>query len=248
VSLGKLKVNKPYNHSSVLWKYLDLHRFIYLITQEKFFFSRLDRFEDPFEGIATRLIRQESHFSELRGKYKKSHDLVHFKEAVSAQRLQYVNCWFAGERESMAMWNLHSEPDSVALKADFKTLSNALKKPFREFIKENAGNYSVVCCSVHYLELNPFNEKAPAKKYHYSALKKDKSFEYEKEYRFLIVAKHSAKRKAFISIPVDLEQLDLTVISHPNIEDWEFRNLEKLIELSGKKIRLQRSPILLRKD
>jgi hypothetical protein len=248
MSSGKLQVHTPANHSSVLWKYLDLHRFIYLITQEKFFFSRLDRFEDPFEGIATRLIRQESHFSEIRGKYKKRHDLVHFQEAVSAQKSQYVNCWFAGERESMAMWNLHSEPDSVALKADFKTLSDALRKPFREFIKNNEGNYSVICSSVHYLELNPFNEKAPAGKYHYSALKKDKSFEYEKEYRFLIVAHNLTRSKAFISIPVDLEQLDLTVISHPNIEDWEFRNLERLIELSGKKIRLQRSPIILRKD
>jgi hypothetical protein len=245
---GKLRVYKPVNHSSVLWKYLDLHRFIYLITQEKFFFSRLDKFEDPFEGIATRLIRQEATLSEISGKHGKSHDLVHFHEAVSAQKSQYVNCWFAGERESMAMWNLHSGPESVALKADFKTLSMGLRAPFRKFIKESERKYSVICSSVHYLELNPFSEKSSAQKYHYSALRKDKSFEYEKEYRFLIAAHDQTKNKMFISIPVDLEQLDLTVISHPNIEDWQFRNLEKLIQLSGKKIRLQRSPILLRKD
>jgi hypothetical protein len=245
---GKLEIREPSNHSSVLWKYLDLHRFIYLLTQEKFFFSRLDKFEDPFEGIATRLIKQGARFSEINGKYKKLHDLVHFQEAMSAQKSQYVNCWFAGERESMAMWNLHSGPDSVALKADFKTLSNGLKRPFQKYIKENDGNYSIICSSVHYLELNPFNEKASAGKYHYSALKKDKSFEYEKEYRFLITARNAGKSRTFISIPVDLERLDMTVISHPNIEDWQFRNLKKLIELSGKKIRLQRSPILLRKD
>jgi hypothetical protein len=248
MSSGKLSIHKPVNHSSFLWKYLDLHRFIYLITQEKFFFSRLDRFEDPFEGIATRLIRQEALLQERNSKHKKIHDLVHFQEAVSAQKSQYVNCWFAGERESMAMWNLHSEPDSVAIKADFKALSEGLRKPFREFIKKNKGNYSVICSSVNYLALNPFNEKISAGKYRYSALKKDKSFEYEKEYRFLIVAHHPVKNKVFISIPVDLEQLDITVISHPNIEDWEFANLKKLIKLSGKKIRLQRSPILLRKD
>ena len=47
----EVNIDAPKESNSFLWKYFDLHRFIYLLTEKKLFFTRLDKLEDPFEGI-----------------------------------------------------------------------------------------------------------------------------------------------------------------------------------------------------
>jgi len=40
-----------------LWKYMDLHKFSSLLINKKLFFTRLDEFEDPFEGANRKQIK-----------------------------------------------------------------------------------------------------------------------------------------------------------------------------------------------
>lgn len=37
------------NMENLIWKYMDLSKFLYLIINKKLYFSRLDQFEDVFE-------------------------------------------------------------------------------------------------------------------------------------------------------------------------------------------------------
>jgi hypothetical protein len=46
---GQLQLSDPPDNIQNIWKYLDLHRFIYLLTERKLFFTRLDKFVDPYE-------------------------------------------------------------------------------------------------------------------------------------------------------------------------------------------------------
>ena len=38
------------DNNAVLWKYMDLSKFLYLITKSMLYFARLDQFEDIFEA------------------------------------------------------------------------------------------------------------------------------------------------------------------------------------------------------
>jgi hypothetical protein len=80
-----------------------------------------------------------------------------------------------------------------------------------------------------------------------SAFKKDISFQYEKEYRFLIITIDNLdKIEPFYTISIDITALDLTVIAHPNMEEWKLENLKRLLHLADVKINIEKSATLLR--
>lgn len=266
---GHLKINNPKKTCPFLWKYFDLHRFIYLVTKQELFFTRLDKLDDPIEGLSTSFLRSNAELSKLESRairYEKlSNDknanldkiravseLVkkHTKEIL--QTKQYVNCWFAGDRESIAMWDLYSNRDSVAIKVDFKSLKTSFETSFRDFIVKNNNEISIIGDEITYLKLNPFDENLKKQTLQYSALKKDISYAYENEYRFLIVSKDSETefaqalddRKQFYSVPIDFENLDMTIIAHPKMEEWKFENIKKLLKLAKVKVEIIKSPIV----
>lgn len=43
-------INLPSDPNTVIWKYLDLSKFLDLLLSQKMFMSRSDKFEDQFEG------------------------------------------------------------------------------------------------------------------------------------------------------------------------------------------------------
>jgi hypothetical protein len=228
-------------------------------------FTRLDKLDDVFEGIETSLLQRDLKHASARsepskllntlsrkssGKIKHKKKLAEYEsieEIEAAQKSQYVNCWFSGDRESMAMWNMYSNSDSVAIRAEFTDLVEALRTPFKELIKANDNNISIIGHQITYLRLNPFDEKQAKEKVRFSALKKDVSFEYENEYRFLIIADKSLNTlKPFYSIPVDPAKMNFTIVTHPNMEDWKFKNIQKLVRLSGYKLNIEKSSTILR--
>jgi hypothetical protein len=258
---GKLEISSPKNGIQFIWKYLDLHRFIYLITEQKLFFTRLDKLDDPYEGVATSLLRNTIlktgdsiddpvpiEFSANKKKLeyeKKLYEYIKNDEIKKSQKRQYVNCWFASDRESMAMWNLYSNEDSVAVRLNFEKVKVELKNSFGEFISQNGNRISVIGDEITYLKLNPFDESLPKQSLKYSALKKDIAFQYEMEYRFLIVTISNIDEVESFTAPININKLDLIVVTHPNMQGWKYANIEKILRLSGLKIKLERSPILL---
>lgn len=255
----------PPTTGQILWKYLDLHKFIYLLTEQKLFFTRLDKFNDPFEGVATRILRENNHYSKIPSKRsdfpsemssivreqllneKKLFEFIKNDETEKAQKCQYVSCWHSSSRESMAMWNLYSNPDSVALKIAFDDLQTALTPSFKKFISDNGNRVKIIGSSVDYLPLNPFDPTLPKQKIKYRALKKDLSFEYEKEYRFLIITIDKLDRvPVSYTIPIRLADLTMTVVTHPNLELWKHKNLQKLLKLFKSNLTLEKSPIILK--
>ena len=43
-----------------LWKYMDIHKFLYLIREQNLFFTRLDGFEDSIEGVSEKLLKDRA--------------------------------------------------------------------------------------------------------------------------------------------------------------------------------------------
>ncbi len=229
------------NQSTTLWRYIDLHKLLDLSINKHLHFTRLDQFNDPFEGVTYSQIvsRHLALSGEItnpnipeefaKTQNQKNHkDLeVYDSESQLMRKTQFVNCWFKSDRESHAMWNLYSNKDSIAIKINAKELIRYLENTLKLQVSL-LPNHKFICGSVNYVKLNPVDLFDKPKLPKYSAFKKDVSFDYEKEYRLLIVSRNNdyENNPTFIKVPITNNFLKLTeIVCHPEIGLWKYENL-----------------------
>jgi hypothetical protein len=240
-----------------LWRYYDVHKFLNLLHSKRFRFSRMDKFEDPLEGIPLKTLlayrtkidpdlvqglslseiildEQLRDFfpSSFQGKLNSIHAI---------QKTAFITCWFAEQRESLAMWNLYSNPDGVALKIPFRKLLSNLNVT-EEGVSAFYGGM------VEYLDLNKMY-KGPTLKVQQMkvALRKDSSFKHECEFRFVVQLRdHHNELTGFDSEPIDLHQLGMKVVCHPRMAQWKRGNIKTLLEQCGLENAYEESIITLR--
>jgi len=232
-----------------LWRYIDLHKLIDLGTSLELHFTRADQFSDPFEGvtydlIARRYMAKKSKMTNpdigkvIRDNHNRNNELVlkNFKtESLRKQKSQFLNCWIRSQRESVAMWNLYSNHDSVALKGKARDIIDY----FRTSIKsqpELYPSYFFICGSVKYLKLNPLDPFENPKLPKYSSFKKDVAFDFEKEFRFLIATPSidAETNPSNIRFSISRDFIDIIeIICHPEMERWKFNNIRNMCEIFG---------------
>jgi len=95
-----------------IWRYLDLARFLDILDSSTLCFSRIDKFEDTYEGYVP-----------VNGNY-----LSRFSHVLDyVNKFQYANCWHINESESAALWKLYSDSNnSVAIQSTVGRLKNSL--------------------------------------------------------------------------------------------------------------------------
>jgi hypothetical protein len=221
----------------------------------------MDQFEDPLEGVPlsaltlydeklalhlvpenislSTLILDPSLFPKLtpalRSKLKKIHH---------THRSTFVSCWFYEQRESMAMWNLYSNPDGVALKIPFGKLKAKL------LVGNNTGNISAYYAGS--IDYQNFQDVASYSDNRLSkvpkvALRKDSSFSHEKEFRFVV--RSSGNNNDLIGIdskPMQLTKLGLKVVCHPRMASWKKNNIQNILREASLRDAFQESEIKLR--
>lgn len=160
--MSKLKLIKEENlpqDNEYLWKYIDVHRLLNFIQNKQVRFTRMNQFEDTLEGIPFETLLKFTQMSNEptfslanfildHGKYSlppNSKLSNRIERILQIQSSHFVSCWFYEQRESMAMWNLYSNPDGVALKISFGKLKELLEPNSDE---ENIQDY--FCGKVEY--------------------------------------------------------------------------------------------------
>ena len=248
-----------------LWRYLDFHRFASLALTKQRAFIRLDKLRDPMEGLKRDFLMQEimangipddpsqinPNLSEKERiemvENKRYFESIRKDKIEKSQKSQFVNCWFLGNRESMAMWNLYSTKSGLVIKTD--------AKEFIDFIGKSL-NLHAKCYQTHktyagkiiYLKLNPFDPFDFTSIKIISGYKKDLSFNYENEFRFLIeVNKDEIGKTEIISIDlIEIEKFKFDILTHPNIENYQFENIKSLARNSFPSANVIKSKILLK--
>lgn len=95
-----------------IWRYLDLARFLDLLTSSQIYFSRIDKFEDPYEG-----------FVPANDDYLKG--IAHLFNYIN--KFYYANCWHINENESAAMWKLYLDSrNGIAIQSTVNRLKKSL--------------------------------------------------------------------------------------------------------------------------
>lgn len=246
-----------------LWKYLDLYKMMDFVQTNSIYFHRFDRFEDPIEGLnmntlalkelakAPRLTVENinKNYSDKDQKREIAEDNFMREKIIldshSTQKSQYASCWFSSSFESLAMWNIYSNRTGLALKFPTSQLIDKVETSGRNIVDETFKK--MYFGSVEYLRLSPFNFEEKFNK-KFNGLKKDVSYSYENEFRFVVCADlpRDNNPESFKLEIQGLGELDFDIVVSPYISNWQFEVIKKLLKFYSLDERLKKSVIQVR--
>lgn len=193
---------------TIVWKYLDLSKFLDLLLCRQLFMARSDKFEDPYEGTFS-----EPTFEELK---KISEDKPKFLDTYKKHRENViVSSWHINEYESYAMWQIFTQNnEGLAIQSTINRLQDALKPELK---------YEQHIGAVNYIDYK--KEYIPFDNEFFPFLFKRKSFQYEREVRIISdLTKHNLNINDGLKIDVDINILIERIYIHPKSENW-YKNL-----------------------
>jgi hypothetical protein len=207
-------IKLPEDPDTVVWKYLDLSKFLDLLMSRKLFMSRSDKFEDQYEGTFS-----EPTFEEMK---KLSADNPEFLKYYKTHREKVVvSSWHINEYESFAMWQIFTgNSEGLAIRSTVNRLQKALgpENNFDQYIGE-----------VNYIDYK--KEYIPFDDAFFPFLFKRKSFQYEREIRIISdLSTHDISINDGVKINVNIEQLIEKIYIHPKSENWYKRLVIELLK------------------
>ncbi len=217
----------PENPDTIVWKYLDLSKFLDLLLSKKLFMSRSDKFEDQYEGTFS-----EPTYEEIR---KIAENNPEFLDYYKSHREKIViSSWHINEYESFAMWQIFTKNnEGLAIQSTVKRLQEAMKPETKttQYIGE-----------VNYIDYK--KEYIPFDDTFFPFLFKRKSFQYEREVRIISdVTQNNIVINEGLKIDVDIHQLIEKIYIHPKSENWYKNLVIQLMEQLGFNFSIEKSDL-----
>ncbi|RBN48950.1 DUF2971 domain-containing protein [Flavobacterium psychrolimnae] len=220
-------IKLPEDPNTVVWKYLDLSKFLDLLMSEKLFMSRSDKFEDQYEGTFS-----EPTFEEIK---KLSIDNPDFLNYYKTHREKVaISSWHINEYESFAMWQIFTQnSEGLAIQSTIGRLQESLNPEtnFNQYIGE-----------VNYIDYK--KEHIPFDDMFFPFLFKRKSFQYEGEVRIITdIGESEIKINEGLKINVDINQLIEKIYIHPKSENWYKNLVIQLVKQLGFDFTIEKSDL-----
>jgi hypothetical protein len=262
ISNIKFTNDENINEESFLWKYIDISKLLSFLINKSFFFTRLDKVEDKKEGITANHLfyKKLKNDTENSFVFDKIRDTISLEvggaqmnrideEIKQIQKSNFANCWFiAGEySESVAMWNLYSSPNSVAIKIKY---SDFKKKILENGFNGDGSDLDIVCSKIKYVNfLNPNHSEIELIE---SVFLKDSSFNHENEFRLVLkkdfkeipieyrpqIHKKESEKLHQINEPFgynlklnEFENYNFEIVFHPKSQDWIKSDIKKIRDI-----------------
>ncbi|MCI9844062.1 hypothetical protein [Flavobacterium pectinovorum] len=225
--LNNPNIKLPDDPDTIVWKYLDLSKFLDLLLSKKLFMSRSDKFEDQYEGTFS-----EPTYEEIK---KLATDNPEFLNYYKTHREKVaVSSWHINEYESFAMWQIFTQnSEGLAIQSTIGRLQKAVKP-------EN--NFDQYIGEVNYIDYK--KEYIPFDDMFFPFLFKRKSFQYEREVRIITdTSKSELKLNDGIKINVDINQLIEKIYIHPKSENWYKKLVIELVERLGFGFEIEKSDL-----
>lgn len=193
---------------TVVWKYLDLSKFLDLLMSQKLFMSRSDKFEDQYEGTFS-----EPTFEEIK---KIAENNPEFLDVYKTQRKNVIiSSWHINEYESFAMWQIFTQnSEGLAIQSTIGRIQESLH--LENQFEQHIGEVNYIDYKKEYI---PFDDDF------FPFLFKRKSFQYEREVRIISnLSAHNLNINEGVKIDVDINKLIEKIYIHPKSENW-YKNL-----------------------
>jgi hypothetical protein len=130
----------PPNPNTKIWRYMDIAKFIDLLSKQKLFFPVSSKLLDPYEGIvppANRAAKVESlkrykdRFA-TEGAYEEfvTENVKSLRNTFESQRDRvFISSWHVNEYESASMWSTYAGNDEgIAVQSTFARLCRSFEK------------------------------------------------------------------------------------------------------------------------
>ena len=198
------KIKLPEDPETIVWKYLDLSKFLDLLLSQRLFMSRSDKFEDQYEGTFS-----EPTFEEI--KKLSQHNPEFLKFYKERREKVVISSWHINEYESFAMWQIFTQNnEGLAIQSTVGRLQAALQADT---------TYQQSIGEVNYIDYK--KEHIPFDDMFFPFLFKRKSFIYEREIR--IICDASARVNPVnegLNISININDLIEKIYIHPKSENW----------------------------
>jgi hypothetical protein len=220
-------IQLPEDPNTIVWKYLDLSKFLDLLLSQKLFMSRSDKFEDQYEGTFS-----EPTFEEIKKLAINNPDFLDYykthREKVA------ISSWHINEYESFAMWQIFTQnSEGLAIQSTIGRLQKALEP--EKNLKQYIGQVNYIDYKKEYI---PFDDLF------FPFLFKRKSFQYEREVRIISdTSDTSITINDGIKINVDINQLIDKIYIHPKSENWYKNLVIELVSKLGFDIEIEKSDL-----
>ena len=213
--------------NTIIWKYLDLSKFLDMLLSKQLFMSRSDKFEDQYEGTFS-----EPTFEEIR---KISADNPKFLDFYKSHREKVtISSWHINEYESFAMWQIFTQnTEGLAIQTTIGRLKKALEqeKKTEQFIGE-----------VNYIDYK--KEFIPFDDNFFPFLFKRKSFQYEREIRIISdMSKKEMRIDNGLKVDVDINEMIEKIYIHPKSENWYKKLVIELVSKLGFDFKIEKSDL-----
>ncbi len=220
-------IKLPKDPNTIIWKYLDLSKFLDLLMSEKLFMSRSDKFEDQYEGTFS-----EPTFEEIK---KLSIDNPDFLNYYKTHREKVaISSWHINEYESFAMWQIFTQnSEGLTIQSTIGRLQESLvlETNFKQYIGE-----------VNYIDYK--KEHIPFDDMFFPFLFKRKSFQYEGEVRLITdIGDSNIKINEGLKINVEINRLIGKIYIHPKSENWYKNLVIQLVKQLGFDFKIEKSDL-----
>ena len=220
-------IKLPKDPNTIIWKYLDLSKFLDLLMSEKLFMSRSDKFEDQYEGTFS-----EPTFEEIK---KLSIDNPDFLNYYKTHREKVaISSWHINEYESFAMWQIFTQnSEGLAIQSTIGRLQESLvlETNFKQYIGE-----------VNYIDYK--KEHIPFDDMFFPFLFKRKSFQYEGEVRLITdIGDSNIKINEGMKINGEIKRLNGKIYIHPKSENWYKNLVIQLVKQLGFDFKIEKSDL-----
>jgi hypothetical protein len=225
--LSSPNIKLPEDPDTIVWKYLDLSKFLDLLLSQKLFMSRSDKFEDQYEGTFS-----EPTFEEIKKLAANNPEFLNYykthREKVA------ISSWHINEYESFAMWQIFTQnSEGLAIQSTIGRLQKALEPETN--LKQYIGQVNYIDYKKEYI---PFDDLF------FPFLFKRKSFQYEREVRIISDTSDTAITiNDGIKINVDISQLIDKIYIHPKSENWYKNLVIELVSKLGFDIEIEKSDL-----
>ena len=225
--LSSPNIKLPEDPDTIVWKYLDLSKFLDLLLSQKLFMSRSDKFEDQYEGTFS-----EPTFEEIKKLAINNPDFLDYykthREKVA------ISSWHINEYESFAMWQIFTQnSEGLAIQSTIGRLQKALEP--EKNLKQYIGQVNYIDYKKEYI---PFDDLF------FPFLFKRKSFQYEREVRIISdTSDTKININDGIKINVNISQLIDKIYIHPKSENWYKNLVIELVSTLGFDIEIEKSDL-----
>ncbi|WP_217638604.1 hypothetical protein [Nitrosospira multiformis] len=236
---------------SVLWRYIDFTKFVSLLATKALYFPSAVCFDDIWEGAKglrkNKWLWDEFFLKDFRRSLRTiptnirpplSDEEVESEAVRLLRQLEeggeldrkktFISCWHENEFESEAMWKLYSSSmnNGIAIRTTYKRLYHALGRDPEIKI----GRVQYVDLHRDFVDVND------------AFWRKQKSFEYEREVRALLMKPEHGGLG--LAIPCNVEKLIERVIVSPRAPAWFLELVDNVSTTYGLRLPIEQSSLI----